>query len=61
VVSPDDGASNQSINCGSHAYRLAQALTTRIRATGSGQPALFIAEPNTFAFFLGQHKPAISL
>lgn len=61
VVTPDGGASNQSVKSGSHAFRLAEALTATIRATGTGprRVHLFIAGPNAFAFFLGQNQPAI--
>lgn len=62
VVAPEGGASNQSVKCGSHAFRLAEALTACIRSSGLGKQRrvhLFIAGPNAFAFFLGQNQPAI--
>lgn len=61
VLSPDGGPGAQSVECGRHAFDLAQQVTEesrRIRATGgTGQIHLFIAAPNAFTFFLGQHQP----
>jgi hypothetical protein len=60
----EGGPSGQSVKCGHHASRLAEALTTRVRA-GVGSSThnrtihLFIAGPNAFAFFLGQNHVAI--
>jgi hypothetical protein len=63
-VCPEGGPSGRSVKCGHHARLLAETLTARLRA---GQPHdgrphtthIFIAGPNAFAFFLGQHHIAL--
>ncbi len=63
-VRPEGGPSGRSVKCGHHAHLLAEALTARLRA---GHPHdgrqrtthIFIAGPNAFAFFLGQHHVAL--
>ncbi len=63
-VGPEGGSSGRSIKCGHHAHLLAEAVTARLRAS---QPHdgrqrtthIFIAGPNAFAFFFGQHHVAL--
>jgi hypothetical protein len=61
---PEGGASQQSVRCGRHAWMLAEAVVQRLQdLRGSGRSIrrvhVFIAGPNGFAFFLGQHQQAI--
>ena len=61
---PDGGASQQSVRCGRHAWMLAESLLQRIRRmreSGSigAVVHVFLAGPNGFAFFLGQHQVAL--
>jgi hypothetical protein len=61
---PEGGASQQSVHCGRHARMLAESVVQRLRTlrgSGSGttRAHIFIAGPNGFAFFLGQHQQAI--
>ena len=63
-IGPEGGSSGRSIKCGHHAHLLAEAVTARLRAS---QPHdgrqrtthIFIAGPNAFAFFFGQHHVAL--
>jgi len=60
----EGGASQRSIRCGRHACMLAETVVQRLLGLrGSGNPLrrvhLFVAGPNGFAFFLGQHQQAI--
>lgn len=60
----DSGPSQQAIRCGAHAWRIAEGVRQQLSARrGSSQRFtrvhLFIAGPNGFAFFLGQHQQAI--
>ncbi len=60
---PEGGPSQRLVECGRHAWMLAESVVQqirRLRDTGSGQGRLhvFIAGPNAFAFFLGQHQQA---
>ena len=53
------GPSQQSVQCGRHAWQLAEEtvarlLTTRERGSPASPVHLFIAGPNGFVFFLGQ-------
>ena len=55
------GASQQSVQCGEHAWQLAEKIVGElVRVRGRGHRAspvhLFIAGPNGFAFFLGQQR-----
>ena len=57
------GAAQQSVQCGSHAWQLAEQtvkylLQTRARCSITSPVHLFIAGPNGFTFFLGQ-QPAV--
>jgi hypothetical protein len=61
---PEGGPSYQSVVCGRHAWSIAERVVHRIRAVRSETKPLsrvhiFIAGPNGFAFFLGQHQKAI--
>lgn len=61
---PETGSSQRSILNGRHAYLLAEAVSQRIQtimqgSRSKGRAHLFIAGPNGFAFFLGQHQKAI--
>jgi hypothetical protein len=63
-VGPAGGRSGRSVKCGHHAHMLAEAVTARPRAGNSHDGRqrtthIFIAGPNAFAFFLGQHHIAI--
>ena len=62
--SPDSGPSQQSVRCGHHAWILTEALMRHflaLRSHGISATAthLFLAGPNGFAFFLGQHQQAM--
>jgi hypothetical protein len=64
LVTPEGGPSRSSVKCGRHAAMLADAVTARLRAThrpddGQRTTHLFMAGPNAFAFFLGQHHVAL--
>lgn len=61
---PEGGPSQQSVQCGRHAWMLAEAAVQQLQAVRRqghrGAPVhIFIAGPNSFAFFLGQHQQAI--
>ena len=61
---PANGASQQSIACGRHAWMLAETVVKHIQSvrSHSGRISLlhiFIAGPNGFAFFLGQQQVAL--
>ncbi len=61
---PQGGASQQSVACGRHAWMLAEAAVQRIRRLRESRPGadrlqVFIAGPNAFTFFLGQHQQAL--
>lgn len=61
ILKPGCGAGAQSVTCGRHAFELADAATSAIRAakTGAGLTHLFVAAPNAFTFFLGQRQTAL--
>ncbi|MPZ57428.1 MAG: SAVED domain-containing protein [Rhizobiales bacterium] len=63
ILKPGTGSGAQSVACGRHAFELADATTTSVRAarpaTGAGLTHLFVAAPNAFTFFLGQRQPAL--
>ena len=60
---PSTSPGAQSVTSGRHAFELAQQVVEAIRAvcrtTSGGTIHLFIAAPNAFTFFLGQHQPLI--
>ena len=61
---PRGGASQQSVVCGRHAWMLAESAVRQIRrrhdsGSAKGRSHLFIAGPNAFTFFLGQHQQAL--
>jgi len=63
-VGLEGGPSGRSIQCGRHAFMMAEQIAARIRsAVGDMRPRpkvhIFIAGPNGFAFFLGQNQAAI--
>ncbi len=61
---PQGGASQQSVHCGRHAWMLAESAVQQIRrlrdgGSGTGRLHVFVAGPNAFTFFLGQHQQVI--
>ena len=60
VLTPGGKPGAQSVICGRHAFELAQQVTEEVRqsrlAGGTGRLHLFVAAPNAFTFFLGQHQ-----
>ncbi len=59
MLKPSTGSGAQSVACGRHAFELAEAATSAVRAAkvdGAGLTHLFIAAPNAFTFFLGQRQ-----
>jgi hypothetical protein len=59
---PGGGPSQQAIRCGRHAWMLAESVVQQVRSLQ--RPAkeplhIFIAGPNAFAVFLGQHRQAL--
>lgn len=61
---PRGGASYQSVRCGRHASMLAESAVKEVRrvreqGVGTGTLHLFVAAPNSFTFFLGQHQQAL--
>jgi SMODS-associated and fused to various effectors sensor domain len=61
---PQGGASQQSVLCGRHAWMLSEAAVQQVRRLRESAPAtgplhVFIAGPNGFVFFLGQHQQAL--
>ena len=60
VARLSEGASGASVKSGSHAMKLAEELVAIIRREAR-PPMLhfFIAAPNGFTFFLGQHQPVL--
>ncbi|PKP68837.1 MAG: hypothetical protein CVT83_04895 [Alphaproteobacteria bacterium HGW-Alphaproteobacteria-5] len=61
---PQGGPSQQSVRCGRHGWMLAESAVQQLRRLREGSAAgrqlhIFIAGPNAFAFFLGQHQQAI--
>lgn len=62
ILKPSTGAGAQSVACGRHAFELADAATSAVRAerpSGATLTHLFIAAPNAFTFFLGQRQTAL--
>lgn len=58
---PSSGPSQASVKCGAHAWSYAETVVKQLRqARTEGWPTgrlhVFIAAPNGFAFFLGQHQ-----
>ena len=61
---PEDGVSHQVVRSGQHAWQLAEAIAQRVSSLPlAARPPvrvhLFIAAPNGFTFFLGQHHKAL--
>ena len=60
---PSAGSSSRSVVCGRHAFDLSEALTKKVNRLRDGGTRmfnhLFIAAPNIFTFFLGQHQVAL--
>ena len=61
---PRGGASQQAVVCGQHAWMLAESAVQelhRVRGQGAGRGRihLFVAGPNSFTFFLGQHQQVL--
>ncbi len=61
---PDGGPSQKAIRSGHHAWMLAESVVHRLAALPKQGHAIrrthiFLAGPNGFAFFLGQHQKAI--
>lgn len=63
VLTPSAGPGAQSVVCGRHAFELAEAATSAIRAWRGVDLAatihLFVAAPNGFTFFMGQRQPVL--
>jgi SMODS-associated and fused to various effectors sensor domain len=62
ILKPSSGAGSRSVECGRHAFELADAATSAVRAVrydGADRTHLFIAGPNAFTFFLGQRQTAL--
>jgi hypothetical protein len=62
ILKPSSGAGAHSVACGRHAFELADAASSAVRATradGASMTHLFIAAPNGFTFFLGQRQTAL--
>ena len=62
ILRPRSGSGAQSVACGRHAFELADAATSAVRATKAnslGMTHLFVAAPNAFTFFLGQRQTAL--
>ena len=60
VVTLTTGPSGASVQCGAHAMKLAEAIVAAIRREPRRPMThFFIAAPNGFTFFLGQHRRAI--
>lgn len=62
ILRPSTGSGAQSVVCGRHAFELADAATSAIRAAradGASVTHLFIAAPNAFTFFLGQRQTVL--
>ncbi|GEC56291.1 hypothetical protein ABIF38_009102 [Bradyrhizobium japonicum] len=62
ILKPSSGSGAQSVTCGRHAFELADAATSAVRAVKAdviGITHLFIAAPNAFTFFLGQRQTAL--
>jgi len=62
IARPTCGAGARSVECGQHAFDLAEALALQInqKRHASRPPLhLFIAAPNAFTFFLGQRQPGL--
>lgn len=63
---PVGGASSSAVASGHHAYQLAEALARRVKAQRESQPEtqsrvhLFVAAPNGFTLYLGQHCPLLA-
>lgn len=58
-IQPKMGASQYSVCGGRHAWQLSEAVAQRLHQIGSPKSHIFIAAPNAFSFFLGQHQKAI--
>jgi SMODS-associated and fused to various effectors sensor domain len=61
-LKPSSGSGAQLVACGRHAFELADAATSAIRAAkadGADVAHLFLAAPNAFTFFLGQRQTAL--
>lgn len=61
---PEGGPSQHSVRCGRHAWQLAEALVRGLSELRSSRQRFsrvhfFLAGPNGFAFFLGQHQQTI--
>ncbi|MFV2073225.1 MAG: SAVED domain-containing protein, partial [Thermoanaerobaculales bacterium] len=60
----EGGPSQHALRCGRHAWQLAEALVRRLSELRAQRQRFarvhfFLAGPNGFAFFLGQHQQAI--
>ena len=58
------GASQHAVRCGRHAWDMAESIVQRLQELrGAGRRIrrvhIFMAGPNGFAFFLGQHQTAM--
>lgn len=59
VCRPDGGVGPRSVACGRHAFDLAQSMAATVKRerqqTASQATHVFVAGPNAFTFFAGQH------
>ena len=56
---PEAGASQFSVCGGRHAWQLSEAVAQKLREAAAPVTHVFMAAPNAFSFFLGQHQKAI--
>lgn len=62
ALSPTSKANGQAVACGRHAYELSQLATEAIRQLPKSPGTrlhVFVAAPNGYTFFLGQHQPLL--
>lgn len=59
VAQPEAGASQFSVCGGRHAWQMSEAVTQRLRDAGASRVHIFMAAPNAFSFFFGQHQKAL--
>jgi hypothetical protein len=59
IARPQAGPSQFSVCGGRHAWQMSEAVTHRLRDAGASRVHIFMAAPNAFSFFLGQHQKAL--
>ena len=55
-IRPETGTSQFSVCGGRHAWQFSESIAQQLRQCGAPPTHLFIAAPNAFSFFLGQHQ-----